>query len=117
MTNVLKFIYSHVNFLYCRVRLFGKLRANVASLAPPTSMEYISEQRVFRGQHKLHFNCELFVERFVEYCFVYVSQAISGAVADVRMDCVPTLPISGKPEKKDDLLEYVKNIILTCFVV
>ncbi|CAH0553889.1 unnamed protein product [Brassicogethes aeneus] len=77
-----------------RVRLFARLRANVASLAPPTTLEYVAEQRVVRGQHSLHFDCELFSERYVEYCFVYVSQAITGAVADVRMDCVPTLPVS-----------------------
>ncbi|XP_055696759.1 uncharacterized protein LOC129797908 isoform X1 [Phlebotomus papatasi] len=77
-----------------RVRLFAKLRADVASLAPPTSLHYVTEQRVVRGQHSLHFDCDLFSEKYVEYCFVYVSQAISGAVADIRMDCVPTLPVS-----------------------
>ncbi|KAG4070637.1 hypothetical protein HA402_013557 [Bradysia odoriphaga] len=77
-----------------RVRLFAKLRADVASLAPPTSLHYVTEQRVIRGQHSLHFDCELFSEKYIEYCFVYVSQAISGAVADVRMDCLPTLPVS-----------------------
>ncbi|KAF2884467.1 hypothetical protein ILUMI_21705, partial [Ignelater luminosus] len=77
-----------------RVRLFARLRANVASLTPPTSLEYVAEQRISRGQHSLHFDCDLFTERYVEYCFVYVSQAITGAVADVRMDCVPTLPVS-----------------------
>lgn len=79
-----------------RVRLYAKLRADVASLSPPTSLHYITEQRVIKGQHSLHFDCELFTEKYVEYCFVYVSQAISGAVADVRMDCVPTLPVSGE---------------------
>lgn len=79
-----------------RIRLFGKLRADVASLAPPTSLHYITEQRVVRGQHALHFDCDFFSEKYVEYCFVYVSQAISGAVADVRMDCLPTLPVRGK---------------------
>lgn len=79
-----------------RVRLYAKLRADVASLSPPTSLHYITEQRVIKGQHSLHFDCEYFSEKYVEYCFVYVSQAISGAVADVRMDCVPTLPVSGK---------------------
>lgn len=53
-------------------------------------------QRVVRGQHALHFDCDFFSEKYVEYCFVYVSQAISGAVADVRMDCLPTLPVRGK---------------------
>ncbi|XP_065157281.1 uncharacterized protein gogo [Atheta coriaria] len=77
-----------------RVRLYARLRDNVASLAPPTSLEYVVEQRVTRGQHSLYFDCDLFSERFVEYCFVYVSQAITGAVADVRMDCVPTLPVT-----------------------
>ncbi|XP_048526054.1 uncharacterized protein LOC109534664 isoform X2 [Dendroctonus ponderosae] len=77
-----------------RVRLFARLRANVASLAPPTTLEYIAEQKVIRGQHTLNFECHLFTERYIEYCFVYVSQSISGAVADVREDCVPTLPVS-----------------------
>lgn len=79
-----------------RVRVYAKLRANVASLAPPSSLEYIAEQRIVKGQRSLHFDCDLFTELYVEYCFVYVSQAITGAVADVRIDCVPTLPISGK---------------------
>ncbi|KAL7731653.1 hypothetical protein ACLKA6_000949 [Drosophila palustris] len=77
-----------------RVRLYAKLRADVASLKPPTSLHYVAEQRVIKSQHSLYFSCELFSEKYVEYCFVYVSQAISGAVADVRMDCVPTLAVS-----------------------
>lgn len=68
----------------------------MASLAPPSSLEYIAEQRIVKGQRSLHFDCDLFTELYVEYCFVYVSQAITGAVADVRIDCVPTLPVSGK---------------------
>lgn len=78
-----------------RVRLFARHRAEVAALVPPTSLEYVAEQRVFRGSNKLKFDCDLFSEHFIEYCFVYVSQAITGAVADVRMDCVPTLPVRG----------------------
>ncbi|XP_058447572.1 uncharacterized protein LOC131427974 [Malaya genurostris] len=77
-----------------RVRVYAKLRADVLSLVPPTSLHYISEQRVMKGQHALYFECDLFYEKYIEYCFVYVSQAISGAVADIRMDCVPTLPVS-----------------------
>jgi hypothetical protein len=78
-----------------RVRLFAKLRADVASLAPPTSLHYVAEQRVPPGAHSLRFHCDLFSERYVEYCFVYVNQAVTGAVTDVRMDCVPTLPVQG----------------------
>ncbi|EAT36119.1 AAEL011783-PA [Aedes aegypti] len=77
-----------------RVRVYAKLRADVSSLVPPTSLHYIAEQRVMKGQHALYFECDLFYEKYIEYCFVYVSQAISGAVADIRMDCVPTLPVS-----------------------
>lgn len=79
-----------------RVRVYAKLRADVASLKPPTSLHYVAEQRVVKSQYSLYFNCDLFSEKYVEYCFVYVSQAISGAVADVRVDCVPTLPVKGK---------------------
>ena len=78
-----------------RVRLFAKLRADVASLAPPTSLHYVAEQRVPPGAHSLRFHCDLFSERYVEYCFVYVNQAVTGAVTDIRMDCVPTLPVQG----------------------
>ncbi|XP_044756599.1 uncharacterized protein LOC123315099 [Coccinella septempunctata] len=76
-----------------RVRLFARHRAEVAALVPPTTLEYVAEQKVVRGSNKLKFDCDLFSEHFIEYCFVYVSQAITGAVADVRIDCVPTLPV------------------------
>lgn len=98
-----------------RIRLFGKMRADVASLAPPTSLHYITEQRVARGQHALHFDCDYFSERYVEYCFVYVSQAISGAVADVRMDCLPTLPVRGELNKKK--ADKMQTILLNWFAV
>uniref|UniRef100_T1GYE0 Uncharacterized protein n=1 Tax=Megaselia scalaris TaxID=36166 RepID=T1GYE0_MEGSC len=62
-----------------RVRLYAKLRADVASLKPPTSLHYVTEQRVNKGKHSLHFDCDLFSEKYVEYCFVYVSQAITDA--------------------------------------
>ena len=79
-----------------RVRLFARLRADVSTLLPPLTLQYVAEQRVARGAHSVAFDCDLFSERYVEYCFVYVSQAITGAVTDVRMDCVPTLPVSGE---------------------
>ncbi|XP_037959273.1 uncharacterized protein LOC119688674 [Teleopsis dalmanni] len=76
-----------------RVRLFAKLRADVVSLKPPTSLHYIYEKRVVKGQHAIYFSCDLFTEKYIEYCFKYVTQSISGAVADVRVDCVSTLPV------------------------
>ncbi|XP_047990679.1 uncharacterized protein LOC125229781 [Leguminivora glycinivorella] len=68
-----------------RVRVFGR---------DPERLRYVAERRVKRGQHTVSFDCRLFSERYPEYCFVYVSQAVTGAVADVRMDCLPTLPLS-----------------------
>lgn len=59
------------------------------------SLVYVSERKIERGQNSVEFNCELFVEKFIEYCFVYVTEAKTGAVADIRMDCVPTLPTDG----------------------
>ncbi|XP_014253828.1 uncharacterized protein LOC106669079 isoform X2 [Cimex lectularius] len=76
-----------------RVRLFSRMRADVSALVPPSSLHYVAEQRVLRGRHSLRFDCSLFSEKFFEYCFVYVSKSITGAVSDVRMDCVPTLPV------------------------
>ena len=78
-----------------RVRIYSKLRADVASLKPPTYLNYITEKRVIKGQYALNFKCDLFSEKFIEYCFVYVGQALSGAVADIRMECISTQPVSG----------------------
>ncbi|CAD7081577.1 unnamed protein product [Hermetia illucens] len=77
-----------------RIRIFGRLRADIASLKPPTTLEYVTERRIEENKHSMYFECDLFSERFVEYCFTYVTQAIFGAVAEIRVDCVPTLPIS-----------------------
>ncbi|XP_056635402.1 uncharacterized protein LOC130444338 isoform X1 [Diorhabda sublineata] len=77
-----------------RIRLYARLRADVASLDPPTTLEYIAEHKVVKGQHSLYFECDLFTERYVEYCFVYVSKAITGTMTDIRMDCVPTMPVT-----------------------
>ncbi|RVE55045.1 hypothetical protein evm_000412 [Chilo suppressalis] len=68
-----------------RVRVFGR---------DGERLRYVAEQRVRRGQHTASFDCRLFSERYAEYCFVYVSQAVTGAVTDVRMDCLPTSPLS-----------------------
>lgn len=56
----------------------------------------MNERRIERGQHSVYFNCELFTDRYKEYCFVYVTEAKTGAVANIREDCVPTSPIDGK---------------------
>uniref|UniRef100_A0A8D9AMH0 SCO-spondin n=1 Tax=Cacopsylla melanoneura TaxID=428564 RepID=A0A8D9AMH0_9HEMI len=77
-----------------KVRLYGKVPADVSSPLSPSSQFYITEQKVTRGQHSLQFDCDLFNEHYVEYCFVYVSQGIKGTVSDVRSDCVPTYPVS-----------------------
>ncbi|KAK0170185.1 hypothetical protein PV328_010778 [Microctonus aethiopoides] len=76
-----------------RVRVYGRLRADVASLAPPSTLHYVAELKAPPGKHMLTFDCEIFTEKFVEYCFVYVSQAINNAMAEVRVDCIPTFPI------------------------
>ncbi|KAL0830832.1 hypothetical protein ABMA28_002946 [Loxostege sticticalis] len=68
-----------------RIRVFGR---------DGERLRYVAEQRVRRGQHTASFDCRLFTERYPEYCFVYVSQAVTGAVTDVRMDCLPTSPLS-----------------------
>lgn len=61
-----------------------------------SSLVYVNERKIERGQHNIYFNCELFNERFIEYCFVYVTEAKTGAVSDIRSDCVPTSPVYGK---------------------
>ena len=97
-----------------RVRVYGRLRADVASLAPPSSLHYIAELKAPPGRHTLTFDCEIFTERFVEYCFVYVSQAITGAMAEVRVDCIPTFPLEGKSKS---IFFITKLYIFTLFPI
>ncbi|OAD56642.1 SCO-spondin [Eufriesea mexicana] len=78
-----------------RIRVYGRLKADVTSVASPSSLHYITELRSIPGKHSLAFDCDLFTEKFVEYCFVYVSQAITGAMGDVKISCVPTFPFQG----------------------
>ncbi|XP_054009460.1 uncharacterized protein LOC128892872 [Hylaeus anthracinus] len=78
-----------------RVRVYGRLKADVTSVASPSSLHYITESRSIPGRHSLTFDCDLFTETFVEYCFVYVSQAITGAMMDVTISCIPTFPFQG----------------------
>lgn len=79
-----------------RLRVYGRLKADVTSIASPSSLHYITESRSIPGKHSLAFDCDLFTEKFVEYCFIYVSQAITGAMADVKISCIPTFPFQGK---------------------
>ncbi|XP_025991636.1 uncharacterized protein LOC105203875 isoform X2 [Solenopsis invicta] len=76
-----------------RVRLYGRLRADVSSLAPPSALHYVAELKAALGKHSLNFDCDIFTEKFIEYCFVYVSQAITGAMAEVKLACIPTFPL------------------------
>ena len=78
-----------------RVRVYGRLRDNVASAIAPSRLTYIAEKRFRRGEHNLHFDCELFSEKYVEYCFIYVVRTIFGAVANIKNRCVSTLSITG----------------------
>lgn len=79
-----------------RVRVFGRLRADVSSLAPPSALHYVAELKAAPGKHSLNFDCDIFTEKFIEYCFVYVSQAINGAMAQVKLACIPTFPLLGE---------------------
>ncbi|CAL1681661.1 unnamed protein product [Lasius platythorax] len=76
-----------------RVRVYGRLRADVSSLAPPSALHYIAELKAAPGKHSLNFDCDIFTEKFIEYCFIYVSQAITGAMAEVKLACIPTFPL------------------------
>ncbi|EFN76017.1 hypothetical protein EAI_16120 [Harpegnathos saltator] len=76
-----------------RVRVYGRLRADVSSLAPPSALHYVAELKAAPGKHSLNFDCDIFTEKFIEYCFSYVSQAITGAMAEVKLACIPTFPL------------------------
>ncbi|XP_020293454.1 uncharacterized protein LOC109859524 [Pseudomyrmex gracilis] len=76
-----------------RVRVYGRLQADVSSLAPPTALHYVAELTATLGKHSLNFDCDIFTEKFIEYCFIYVSQAFTGAMAEVKLACIPTFPL------------------------
>ncbi|KAF0754158.1 thrombospondin type-1 domain-containing protein 1 isoform X2 [Aphis craccivora] len=77
-----------------KIRLFGRQREDVSTLLPPTKLHYISEHRIIKGRHSVYFDCELFSEKYIEYCFVYVNQAINRAYTNIKTKCVPTSPIT-----------------------
>lgn len=62
---------------------------------PPTKLHYVSEHRIVKGRNNVYFDCDLFSEKYIEYCFVYVNQAINRAYTNINTNCVPTLPITG----------------------
>jgi len=84
-----------ITYLSLQIRLFGRQREDVSTLVPPTKLHYVSEHRIVKGRHSVYFDCDLFSEKYIEYCFVYVNQAINGAYTNIKTDCVPTLPITG----------------------
>lgn len=59
------------------------------------------------GKHTLTFECDIFTEKFIEYCFVYVSQAITGAMAEVKLSCIPTFPLQGQKYSRIKQLRIV----------
>lgn len=79
-----------------QIRLFGRQREDVSTSIPPTKLHYVSEHRIIKGRHHVYFDCDLFSEKYIEYCFVYVNQAVNRAYTNIKTDCVPTLPVTGK---------------------
>lgn len=78
-----------------KIRLFGRQRDDVSTLVPPTKLHYVSEHQIVKERHNVYFDCDLFSEKYIEYCFVYVNQAINRAYTNIKTNCVPTLPITG----------------------
>jgi hypothetical protein len=73
---------------------------------------YVGERRIERA-NSVEFNCELFTDRYIEFCFTYTTQAKTGAVADIREDCVPTGLIDGNLSRSR-LGENAAKHILMC---
>lgn len=97
-----------------RVRVYGRLKADVTSVASPSSLHYITESKSIHGKHSLAFDCDIFTEKFVEYCFIYVSQAITGAMGDVKISCIPTFPSQGR--FKLFFFIIILTLILTIYI-
>ena len=60
------------------------------------AMDYVTEVRVREKQRSVAFDCSLFRESTVGYCFKYVSSSNSGAVYEQRTVCLPSTVDPGK---------------------
>lgn len=72
-----------------KVRLYKVIRLTQSSIASPTNLLYIGEQRVRFEASTVSFECPMFHESSLGYCFKYVSRAANGAVAEQTSLCVP----------------------------
>ncbi|KAF0303497.1 Thrombospondin-2 [Amphibalanus amphitrite] len=73
------------------VRVAGVERAAVESAVPPTTRHYVGEMRVADYTSAMSFRCDMFSERFQEYCFSYVTFGWNGSVHTVKTACLSTL--------------------------
>ncbi|XP_043246500.1 uncharacterized protein LOC122394028 [Amphibalanus amphitrite] len=73
------------------VRVAGVERAAVESAVPPTTRHYVGEMRVADYTSAMSFRCDMFSERFQEYCFSYVTFGWNGSVHTVKTVCLSTL--------------------------
>ncbi|CAG0886171.1 unnamed protein product [Cyprideis torosa] len=74
---------------YDRVRLYGREVSSAASIHAPSRLVYLSEVPVINRTGACVFNCDLFHEKYAEFCFVYVSVSRIHSIQEVREICIP----------------------------
>ena len=78
-----------------QIRLFKRVPRTESSVASPTDLVYITERRAKSSQDSVTFQCDLFHESIVKYCFKYISTANNGAVTELGKLCLPTIGATG----------------------
>jgi hypothetical protein len=79
-----------------KVRLYKVILQAESSVASPQNLVYVAEQRVRPAVGAVTFDCQLFDDTVIGYCFKYVSIATSGAVTEQANLCLPTDPKLGE---------------------
>ncbi|RXG61551.1 hypothetical protein Avbf_14989 [Armadillidium vulgare] len=92
-----------------KIRLYAHVRANVTSANPPMYLKYITEKRAIN--RSTTFDCLYFTDEPSEYCFIYVNRASSGAVSDVRRQCIATFKPNGLgvPPSQKNIKNKINN--------
>lgn len=78
-----------------RFRVYRLQKAAFGSAAAPLERAYVAEFETDPDKTRLEFNCSLFEEQAMGYCFAYVTGSRFGAVVEQKQMCLPSQPGAG----------------------
>lgn len=79
-----------------KIRLYKVVLNADITVASSQQLVYVTERRVRPAAGAVTFECELFQDSVIGYCFKYVTIATNGAVTDQASLCLPTDPKLGE---------------------